>query len=436
MVLLLIAAACCIVLSTLFSASESAFLSINKLRVHYLREQGDRRARRVGRLLDQKEELLNTLLVANELVNVALSVLLTSIALKLFGPAGLSLSTMTATVLLLLFGEITPKIITTRMPEASAFAVSGFVTIVFYLLKPFVLCFTAISRFILKLRGISTQKEAVSFTEDEIKTFIDVGGEQGVLEQGEKNMMSRVFRFTDLEAVDIMVPRLKIVSIKPDMRYRDILQLSERTRLKRFPVIREDIDDIVGVLYIKDLLFYSGDLGDFSVEKIMRQPLFIPGSTKMSAIQALLQEKKQTFAVVIDEYSGTDGILTTEDIAREIFGALSDDYEQSGRATAVSLASPKSAVGSQSAGTPDENNIILLDGSARLEDVSEILHTRLVSPGNETIAGYICEKLGYIPTAGETVQTGGYVLYVARMEGRRIAQVGCLPAEAQEEEES
>ncbi len=419
MALLLVLAAACIVLSTLFSASESAFLGINKLRVHYLREQGDRRAERVGRLLDHKEELLNTLLVANELVNVALSVILTSIALKLFGPAGLTLSTLVATLLLLLFGEITPKIITTRIPDESSFFVSGIITLVFYLLKPLVAFFTAISRTILRLRGIDTKKEAVSFTEEEIKTFIDVGGEQGILETAEKRMMSRVFRFTDLEAVDIMIPRIKIIPIKPDMRYRDILQLSERTRLKRFPVIRDGLDDIIGVLYIKDLLFYQGDLQDFRVEKIMREPLFIPGSTKMSAIQALLHEKKQTFAVVIDEYSGTDGILTTEDIAEEIFGALTDDYDQSGRATG--------AAGKEATATASADDY-LLDGSMLLDDVNELLHIKLSSSDNDTIAGFICEKLGEIPHAGDYVKDAGFLFYVARMDGRRVSQVHALRA--------
>lgn len=421
MLILLLAAVCCVVLSMLFSAAESAFLGINKLRVHYLREQGDQRAIRTGRLLDRKEELLNTLLVANELVNVALSVILTSIALKLFGPAGLSISTLVATALLLLFGEITPKIITTRIPEESAFAISGFVTLIFYLLKPLTAFFTFISRTILRLRGIDTQKKVVSFTEEEIKTFIDVGGEQGVLEKSEQNMMSRVFKFTDLEAVDIMVPRLKIVTIKPDMKYRDILQLSERTRLKRFPVIREDIDDIIGVVYIKDLLFYSGSLADFTVEQVMRAPLFIPGTTKMSAIQALLHEKKQTLAIVIDEYSGTDGILTTEDITRQIFGVVADDYDESGHATGIAIAGARQDATAH--GDTSADGDLLLDGSARLSDVSDALHIALISADNDTIAGYICEQLGHIPMPGEYVSAGGYLFYVVHMDRLRVAQV-------------
>ena len=193
MIFRFILAAACITLSSLFSASESAFLGLNKLRVHFLREKGDKRAIRAGKLLERKEELLNMLLVGNEIVNVALSVTLTAIFLRLFGPAGLPIATFIATVLLLIFGEITPKSVTTTHPETCAFALSGFVKLFFYILRPFVVFFTFISRIILRIFGISTKKKAVSFTEDEIKTLIDVGGEEGVLEAGEKKMMSRVF---------------------------------------------------------------------------------------------------------------------------------------------------------------------------------------------------------------------------------------------------
>lgn len=407
----LLAAAVCVVLSCVFSASESAFLSLNKLRVHFLREKGDKRAVRVGKLLDRKEELLNMLLVANEVVNVTLSVLLTSLALQLFGPAGLSISTTVATLLLLVFGEITPKIVTTRHPEPFAFGVSGFISVLSYLLKPFVAIFTAISRGILRIFGITTQTKKVSFTEDEIKTFIDVGGEEGVLEQGEKTMMSRVFKFTDLEATDIMVPRKRVVAIHPDMSYRDIVQLSERTRLSRFPVIKDDIDDIVGVLYVKDMLFYEGDRADFSVAKVMRKPLFIIGSTKMSAIQEMLHKDNQSIAIVIDEYSGTDGILTTEDIARQIFGNIADDFQLSGHATDLQIS---------------DTDDFFISGSARLKDFEETLRIRLDPNDSETVAGYVCEKLGRIPGVGEVLKANGYKFIVTKMDGLRIAGLHCV----------
>lgn len=411
LIILLLVAITCIVLSSLFSASESAFLGLNKLRVHFLREKGDKRAIRAGKLLERKEELLNMLLVGNEIVNVTLSVVLTSIFLKLFGAAGLGIATSIATVLLLIFGEITPKSLTTRYPEKSSFFLSRFVWFFFYFLRPFVIIFTSISRLFLKVFGISTKKKQATFTEEEIKTFIDVGGEEGVLENGEKNMMNRVFKFTDLNATDIMVPRCDVIGIETKASYRDIIQLSERTRISRFPVYAEDgIDNILGVLYVKDLLFFRGAKEDFSVEKLMRPPLFIPGTTKMSSIQEMMRKNKQSFAIVIDEYSGTDGILTTEDIEREIFGAIADDFQKAGDSTSVHIKNP------------DDN---LLDGSARLIDLADELHLKLESRDNETIGGYICEVLGHIPVPGEFIEVGEYRFEVSSMDRLRIASVHC-----------
>lgn len=419
LIILLLIAITCIVLSSLFSASESAFLGLNKLRVHFLREKGDKRAIRAGKLLERKEELLNMLLVGNEIVNVTLSVVLTSIFLKLFGTAGLGIATSIATVLLLFFGEITPKSLTTRYPEKSSFFLSRFVWFFFYFLRPFVIIFTSISRLFLKIFGISSKKKQATFTEEEIKTFIDVGGEEGVLENGEKNMMNRVFKFTDLNATDIMVPRCDVIGIETKASYRDIIQLSERTRISRFPVYAEDgIDNILGVLYVKDLLFFRGAKEDFSVEKLMRPPLFIPGTTKMSSIQEMMRKNKQSFAVVIDEYSGTDGILTTEDIEREIFGAIADDFQKAGDPTSVHIKNP------------DDN---LLDGSARLIDLADELHLKLESRDNETIGGYICEVLGHIPVPGEFIEVGEYRFEVSSMDRLRIASVHCTKIPGGEE---
>lgn len=406
----LIGAAVLITLSMLFSASESAFLSLNKLRLRFLRDKHDKRAERAGKLLDNKERLINTLLISNEVVNVALSVIITGLAIKMFGQAGVGIATVVVTILLLVFGEITPKTVSAQHPERIAFGVSRFISIVTYIMRPFVSVFTLISRSVLRLFGVSTMKKAVSFTEDEIKTFIDVCGEEGVLEKSEKTMMNRVFKFTDLAAQDIMIPRRSIVAVPSDTKYRDIIELSERTRFSRFPVYGNDIDDIIGVIYLKDLLFYFGPRATFSVAEAMREPLFIPGTTKMSSIQAMLRENHQSFAIVIDEYSGTDGILTKEDITREIFGSIADEYQQSGRATDTVIADPQNAV---------------LDGSARLGDLSEILHVPLASHGNETIAGFICDKLGHIPAVGESVCDSGYRFTVTEMDSLRIAEVHC-----------
>ena len=308
---LLLAVVALVILSMIFSSSESAFLSINKLRIRFLRSKKDRGAIRVGRMLDRKDRLLNTVLVANNIVNIAITSLLTSLALQLFGSSGVGIATLVATVVLLIFGEITPKTIGSRHPEPVAFLFSGLISFFMLVLSPLVLIFSGFARGAGRILGIKGEERGVSFTEDEIKNFIDVGEEEGVLEQDEKKMMHRVFRFTDLAAKDIMVPRTKIVAVSLTASYSSIIELAQQSRLSRFPVYRQNLDDIVGILYIKDMMFYEGRPDNFFVRDIMRPPLYIVGTKKMSSVQQMLRENRQSLAVVIDEYSGTDGILTT-----------------------------------------------------------------------------------------------------------------------------
>ena len=406
--LLIVAASILILLSMIFSATESAFLSINKLRVRFLRNKKDRAAMRVWALLNDKERLINTLLVGNNIVNISLSAVLSYIAIRLFGNAGVGIATFITTMLLLIFGEITPKTIATHHPEPIAFFFSGLVCVMEVLLAPLVFVLTKISRLALRPFKISTKNSKVSFTEEEIKSFIDVSSEQGILEKNEKNMMHRVFKFTDLAAKDIMIPRKKIKAIHVGESYNSIIELSERYGISRFPVYKDGIDDIVGILYIKDLLFYKNNTDAFSVEKVMRPPLFILETKKMSSIQQMLRENKQSMAVVIDEYSGTYGVLTTEDIAREIFGPISDEYKTYAHRIHDQIKNPSNSE---------------IDGLSRLSDLNDQLHTKLFSQNCETIGGYILEALGHIPQEGESITKDGFAFAVSKMEDNRIAKV-------------
>jgi CBS domain containing-hemolysin-like protein len=405
---LLAAAAVLILLSMIFSASESAFLSINKLRVRFLHNKKNKRAMRVWKLLNDKERLINTLLVANNMVNIALSAILAYIAIALFGNAGVGIATGVATLLLLVFGEISPKTIATHHPEPIAFFFSGFIVFLECALYPLVVVFSACSRFILRVFHVDTSKKSVSFTQEEIRTFIEVSGEQGVLQKSEKLMMHRVFKFADLEAKDIMIPRKNIKAIPITESYKDIIELSEQYFLSRFPVYRKDIDDIVGILYIKDLLFFRNRVEEFSVEKVMRPPLFILETKKMSSIQQMLRENHQSMAVVIDEYSGTYGVLTSEDIAREIFGPIADEYKPYARRVEVQIKNPRNSE---------------IDGLARLIDLNEQLNTHFSSDYAETIGGYICEALGHIPREGESVVRDGFKFTVSQMDDKRVGKI-------------
>lgn len=416
---LLLSAAVLITLSALFSISESSFLGMNKLRLRIRRKSGDKRAVRVSRLLEKKDVLINTLLAANDLVNILLSSIIAAAALDLFGEKGVGVATLTTTVLLLVFGEITPKTISTRNPDSIAYGLSGFITVVVAIFKPVSITFTAVAHGILHLCGISTSKSKQSFTEEEIKTFIDVAAEDGNLGQDENTMMNRVFKFTDLEAQDIMVPRTRIVAVPNTITYHAIIEKAKNTRFSRIPVYRSDIDDIIGVIYVKDLLAYKETPEKFMVQNVMRPPLFILGTKKMSSAQQMLRENRQSLAIVIDEYAGTDGIITQDDISREIFGVTDSDITRRGRMPQSKISNPSD---------------FTISGSMLLIDLKEQLHIPVESDINETLGGWLEEKLDCLPQVNDSVTFRGYKFTVLSMSYRRVDQVHVVSLLAEEEE--
>ena len=403
-------AAVLIILSMIFSASESAFLSVNKLRVRFLRNQKNKKAARVWKLLKDRERLINTLLVGNNIVNIAISSIITIISLKLFGSGAVGVATFIATTLLLIFGEISPKIFATRHPEPIAFFFSGFILVLEFVLTPFVFIFTRISNLMLKIFGINLKGEQKTFSEEEIKTFIDMGTEEGLLENNEKKMMHRVFKFTDLEAKDIMIPRKDIVAVSVDDSLEQVLKTARTNRLSRLPVFKNSIDNIVGILYVKDLVKIYGqeDFDSFKLNDVMRPPLFILETKKMSSIQQMLRENHQGMAIVIDEYSGTSGILTTENISQEIFGPLETVYELEAKTSDIKF---------------DQDGKSIIGGQTRLVDLNEILRTKLNSNHCETIGGYISEVLGRIPQNKDFIEAENYIFTVQKMDDKRVAEV-------------
>ena len=404
---LLILAVVLILLSMIFSASESAFLSINKLRLRLLRNKKDKRAIRAGKLLDKKEKLLNTILVGNNIVNIALSAIITSIALELFGSAGVGYATVIVTILLLIFGEIAPKTIGTRHPEGVAFLLAPLIKFFGWIFIPVVFVLTKVTRLIASVFGVKFTDKKVSFTEEEIKQFIQVGEEEGVLQAGEKTMMHRVFKFTDLSAKEIMVPRTKITAIPMDITYQKLIELSQKSHLSRFPVYNKDLDDIKGILYMKDVFCKGLDESSFNVKEVLRPPLFILETKKMSSIRQMLEENHESMAVVLDEYSGTAGILTTEDISEEIFGSIYDEYD--------SIDIPEIEKKSSEEAT--------LSGSARLIDVYETLGIKLDSKNYETINGYLTELYDGFPEKDTVIKDRDCIFTILDSTDRKINKV-------------
>lgn len=414
-----IIAAVLITLSMLFSISESAFLGMNKLRLRIKRQNKDKRALRAGKLLDNKEHLINTLLVSNDIVNIFLSAIITSISLSLFGESGVGYATLIATLLLLIFGEITPKTISTRCPDKIAYGLSGFVQFVVTIMKPIIVIVTAFARVILRIFGIKIEKNAKSYTQEDIKTFFDISSESGVIEENENRMMSQIFKFSDLEAQDIMVPRTKIKAIPIDSSYRDVIELSQRLGFTRFPVFKDSIDDIVGIVYLKDLLKYRNSHENFKLQNVMREPIFILGTKKMSSVQNLLFENRQSMAIVVDEYSGTDGLVTQKDISREIF-ALPGENSLRGKVFDFDAVEDKMD--------------FEVNGSVLLQVLQDDLHIVLESNINETIGGWFTEQINRMPENGDAIEYEGYKFTVQKIQAHRIERMKINKIQLEQEE--
>ena len=411
-----------IILSMLFSISESSFLGMNKLRLRILRKNKNKRAMIAGRLLDRRERLINTLLVSNDIVNIFLSSIITSIALEVFGQKGVGIATLIATLLLLIFGEITPKTVSTRCPDRIAYALAPFVQIVVVIMHPVVEVVTFIARCALRIFGIKTNQKKQSYTEEEIKTFFDMSSESGIIEENENRMMSQVFKFSDLEAQQIMVPRTKIRAVPHDATYRDIVELSQRLGFTRFPVYRKSIDDIVGIIYLKDMLAYKQNPQSFDLQKVMRPPLFILGTKKITSVQELLFDSHQSMAIIVDEYSGTDGVITEKDISREIFALPGDD---SLRGKVFDFDNVE-----------DKSNFTI-NGSVLLRDLKEDLHIPLESSINETIGGWFAEQIDRMPQSGDTVEFEGFLFTIKKIQAHRVEriQISKLPEQNKENDE-
>ena len=279
-----------ILLSMIFSASETAFTSINKLRIRVLRGKKEKNALKIGKLLDSKNKLLNTNLIGNSVVNIGVTAILTALITEISGENAVATATFVATVLLLIFGEITPKIIAASHPERIASLLAPFISVIMRILSPVTFFFTKISDFVTFLLGYSSAKKAVTYTEEEIKTCIDAGEEEGVLKSGEKAMLRQVFKFKDLNVKTIMIPRQNITAVSIDASFNELMALAETSGFSRFPVYDDDLDHICGIVYIKDILFFENDKKDFRLKDVLRPPLFILENRRISVVNKIFRE--------------------------------------------------------------------------------------------------------------------------------------------------
>lgn len=340
--------------------------------------------------------------------------------MRLFGSAAVGISTGIITLLVLIFGEITPKTLASIHQERLALAYAKPIRALMLVMTPVIFLMNHISGAVLMLLGSDSKPKGNTITEMELRTLVNVGHEEGVIKTEERQMIYNVFDFDDSRAEDIMVPRIDVTFADINSSYEDLVQLFREEKHTRFPVYRDSTDNIVGIANIKDLLLC--DKENFSLEKILREPYFTYEYKKTSELLMDMKENSVSFAIVLDEYGATSGIVTLENLVEEIVGDIHDEYEDQEEEEIREI-------------LPEREYIAL--GSTRLDDLDEVLHLDIESQDYDSIGGYIIEQLDRFPEKGESVTTeSGIRLVVDQVDRTRIEQVHIyLPPKKEIDEE-
>ena len=395
-----------LVLSALFSSSETALTTVNRIRIRTLAGQGDKRAMTLLAVLQNPEKMLSVILIGNNVVNLYASSLATTVTLSLFGSKMVGVATGILTLAVLVFGEVAPKTMASRNAEQIALRAAGPVKVLMWLVTPLVFVVNNLARLVMKLFGADRPGKRELMTAEELRTIVQVGHEDGVIENSERKMIDNVFDFGDRSARDIMIPRIDMTCIDMEAGYDELMEVVREEKYTRIPVYKESADTIVGILNIKDLLFRAQDK-PFRIAELMRKPLFTYEQKKTSELMVEMRKNYTNLAIVLDEYGVTAGMVTMEDILEEIVGEIRDEYDRDEEKSIRRIAP----------------NTYLIEGNVKIDDVNEVLQLHLASEDYESIGGYVLEQLEHFPKEGECVTKGGISFTVTRMEQTRIAEV-------------
>ena len=315
--------------SGFFSASETALMSLSRIKMRHMEEDGVKGAKLVSSLVEDSNRLLTSILIGNNIVNIAATSIATSLFTATLGAQGVAMATGVMTVLVLIFGEITPKTISANNPEKASLVVSKPIKFFVIILTPIVWVFNLLTGIIFKIMGIENDGVKPFITEEELKTMVNVSHEEGLLEIEEREIINNVFEFGDMQAKEAMVQRLDIVAIDMEDSYDEIIELFKTEKLSRMPVYEETIDDIIGTLNIKDIIFLSDEeIENFDIKKYIRDPFFTYEFKKITQLLEEMKKDKSQMAIVVDEYGGTAGLITIEDLVEVIVGDIEDEYDE------------------------------------------------------------------------------------------------------------
>ncbi len=411
-------------ISSFFSAAETALTTVNKIRLQAMADDGDVRAERALDVVNHRAKMLSTILIGNNISNISASALLTTLVTELFGSAAVGIATGVLTILVLLFGEITPKTYAAANAESLSLFVAPVIRTLMFLLTPAIVIVDVLAGGILRLLHVDPDART-AMTETELRTLVDVSNEDGVIENDERDMINNVVDLGDTYAKEIMIPRIDMTSVSQDTGYDELIDVFRRYRFTRLPVYREKTENVVGILNIKDLLLVDRD--HFSIEQVMQQPYF---TYEMKNISDLLDEMRLnslSIVIVLDEYGAASGMITMEDVLEEIVGDIHDEYKgrDEEELTEIHAGREYSCLGGMS-----------------LDDLNKAIGTELESEDYDSVGGYIIEHSeDNLPKVGEYVLLDdGIKLIVEAVRKNRIMRVHIylpeteLPSEQPEEE--
>lgn len=401
-----------IILSGFFSGSETALMSVNKIRIRELANEGDSKAEIVDKLLADHTRLLATILIGNNLVNIAASAIATSLAIELFGSSGVGIATGIVTLVVLIFGEITPKSIGNRRAVKYSKLVAPLLYWMERILSPLISLLVVIIRLFI---GEGNLLSTSFLSEEEIRRFVNVSEEEGVIKRTERKMINSIFEFDDTTVREVMIPRIDVVGIEENANIRQLVKLAMEKGHSRIPVFQGNIDRIIGIIYVKDLLQLLIDNEDENniVKDYMRSAYFIPESKKINELLAEMRKRKVHISIVLDEYGGTAGLITIEDLLEEIVGDIQDEYDLE----------PKQIE------YLNENELIL-DARINIDELNEILPEPILDEENyETISGFVLYQLGYLPKEGEKLEFDKFIIEVEKISEHRLEKIKILSEE-------
>ncbi len=413
-IILIIEAVCLLgflILSAFFSGSETALFSLNKLQLKKMqKEESGWRVNSIIKLLNDPQKTLITILTGNMFVNIAASSLATYLAIKLFGNVGIGIAGGIMIFMILVFGEIVPKSLAISNAETIAKKIARPVEIISSFLFPLILFFKIIINVLYYFFGKKRVKEKKEITEEDLITLINVGKDEGVIEEEEKKMIRNIFEFGDTMVKEVMVPRVDMACISSNTKLDSILNLINKIGHSRTPVYKETIDNIIGILYAKDLLVayeqWYKSKEKFDLKKIIRRAYFVPENKKIDDLLNIFQRDKIQIAIAIDEYGGTAGLVTMEDVVEEIVGEIIDEYDKETKLYEII-----------------DNNTVIADGIISIDKINELLNIEIPENDFETLGGFIYDLMGRVPNKNETIEYKNIQITIEQVVKNRIIRV-------------